>query len=91
MVYPDRSYALEREKPENKEGVPPPLIFGVHRCFYVDVLGRFGAPELTRLFCDMDDVVFENIPGVRWERKNTIGRGGEFCDFRYYRDEPGKT
>jgi hypothetical protein len=65
--------------------------FNVQRCFYVDVLGGFGAPELTRLFCDMDDVVFENTPGVRWERKNTIGRGGEFCDFRYYRDELDKT
>jgi len=61
--------------------------FNVQRCFYVDILGKLGAPELTRLFCDIDDVVFENTPGVRWERKNTIGRGGQFCDFRYYREE----
>jgi hypothetical protein len=65
--------------------------FNVHRCFYVDVLGKFGAPELTRLFCDMDDVVFEHTPGVRWERKYTIGRGGRYCDFRYYRSELDKT
>jgi hypothetical protein len=79
---------FELEWPElGKDGTG----FNVHRCFYADVLGRFGAPELTRLFCDMDDVVFENTPGVRWERKNTIGRGGEFCDFRYFRDEVDKT
>jgi hypothetical protein len=74
---------FELEWPElGKDGTG----FNVHRCFYVDVLGKFGAPELTRLFCDIDDVVFENTPGVRWERKNTIARGGEFCDFRYYKE-----
>jgi len=62
--------------------------FNVKRCFYVDVFGKFGAPELTRLFCDMDDAVFENTPGILWERKNTIGRGGEFCDFRYHSIAP---
>ncbi|MGD8405639.1 MAG: L-2-amino-thiazoline-4-carboxylic acid hydrolase [Anaerolineales bacterium] len=75
---------FELEWPEvGKDGTG----FNVHRCFYVDVLGKFGSPELTRLFCDMDDVVFEKTPGVRWERSSTIGRGGEFCDFRWHGQE----
>ncbi|GAB4427235.1 MAG: hypothetical protein Kow002_16330 [Anaerolineales bacterium] len=57
--------------------------FNIRGCFYVNVLGEFGAPELVSLFCNVDDVVFENTPGVQWKRENTIGRGGEYCDFRY--------
>jgi hypothetical protein len=57
-----------------------------HSCFYLEVLTEYGLPELTRHFCRLDDVLFEGVtPYVRWERTQTLGRGGELCDFRYYR------
>ncbi len=54
------------------------------RCFYADVFQEYGVPELTPIFCESDDVVYGRIPGVRWGRTRTIGRGAEFCDFVFY-------
>lgn len=58
------------------------IAFNVRRCFYVDVLTAYGAPELTASFCRLDDVAYAALPpGIRWERSTTIGRGGAACDF----------
>jgi predicted ArsR family transcriptional regulator len=47
-----------------------------------------GAPELTPLYCQMDDLLFEALPPeIRWERTKTLGRGDEICDFRWTRQE----
>ncbi len=57
-----------------------------HSCFYLRVLTGYGMPELTAHFCRLDDYLFEGVsPYVRWERQQTLGRGGQLCDFRYYR------
>ena len=60
------------------------IAFNIHRCFYLNTLTAYWAPELTRLFCQMDDVVYEALPAsIRWERTSTLGRGNEQCDFCY--------
>lgn len=60
------------------------LAYDVKRCFYVDLLNDYGAPELTPLFCKMDDLVFAGLePAIGWERSQTIGRQDEICDFRW--------
>ena len=62
------------------------LALNVHRCFYVSVLGAYGAPELTSLFCRMDDLTYGALPScIAWQRTKTLGRGGECCDFRWSR------
>ena len=60
------------------------IAFNIQRCFYLDTLTTYGAPELTPLFCRMDDVVYEALPAsIRWERTGTLGRGNDRCDFCY--------
>lgn len=60
------------------------IAFNIHRCFYLDTLTAYGAPELTRLFCLMDDVVYQALPdSIRWERTGTLARGNQVCDFCY--------
>ncbi|MBP7689858.1 MAG: L-2-amino-thiazoline-4-carboxylic acid hydrolase [Thermoflexales bacterium] len=60
------------------------IAFNIRRCFYLDTLTTYGAPELTPLFCRMDDVVYEALPAsIRWERTGTLGRGNDRCDFCY--------
>ena len=45
-----------------------------------------GAPELTPICCQVDDWMMENLPpSIRWERTQTLGRGGAVCDFRWRR------
>ena len=62
------------------------IAFNVHRCFYVDTLRSYGAPELTPVYCGGDDVVFPALaPAITWERPMTLGRGHDHCDFRWCR------
>ncbi len=62
------------------------VAFDVHRCFYLDTLTEYGAPELTAVFCAPDDFVFAALPpSIRWERTGTLGRGQDRCDFRWRR------
>ncbi len=68
------------------------VAYDVRRCFYLDTLSSYGAPELTPVFCAGDDVVFpEMAPAVSWERTMTLGRGGDRCDFRWCRGAPEGT
>ena len=57
-----------------------------HKCIYHDTFVRYGFRELTAIFCESDDVMYGNIPGARWGRSKTIGRGAEVCDFCFYKD-----
>lgn len=64
--------------------------FNVHRCFYLDVLTAYGAPELTRLYCRMDDLAYNALPSsITWERTKTLGRGDDICNFRWCRAGEG--
>ncbi|MBN1485359.1 MAG: L-2-amino-thiazoline-4-carboxylic acid hydrolase [Chloroflexia bacterium] len=59
----------------------------IHRCFYLELLTQYGAPELTALYCQMDDVGFASLPaGIAWKRTGTLGRGDDCCDFRWCRE-----
>jgi hypothetical protein len=58
-----------------------------HACYYQKEFARYGMPELTAIFCEFDDVVYGNIPGVKWGRTKTIGRGAELCDFCFIKGQ----
>ena len=53
----------------------------VYQCFIYDTLKEHGAPELTPVFCASDDWLSAAMPKIQWRRTQTIGRGGEKCDF----------
>jgi hypothetical protein len=56
--------------------------FNMRNCFYYDTLSKYGAPELTASFCQVDDFIYGNMsPYVKWQRAKTIGRGETYCDF----------
>jgi hypothetical protein len=50
-------------------------------CPYFRYFSELGCPELTKISCGADDHVYGDLPGLRFERTTTIGRGGERCDF----------
>lgn len=50
-------------------------------CPYFHYFSELGCPELTAISCGSDDRVYGNLPGIRFERTTTLGRGGERCDF----------
>lgn len=62
------------------------IAFNMKSCFYVDVLGAYGVPELIIPYCRTDDLICEDLsPHVRWVRQGTLGRGDRHCDFRFER------
>jgi hypothetical protein len=67
------------------EDSPDCFAMNVYRCFILDTLAAHDAQELTSLFCNTDDWLAEEMPKVGWERKKTIGRGDDLCDFCWRR------
>lgn len=52
------------------------------KCPYFSTCVQYGCPELTTVFCNSDDVAYGNMhPRLSWERKKTLGRGDDCCDF----------
>ena len=50
-------------------------------CPYNRYFTELGCPELTKISCAADDHVYGDLPGLKFERTSTIGRGGKRCDF----------
>lgn len=58
----------------------------VLKCPYVKYCELLGCKELTRTFCLSDDYVYVNMCNIAFERKGTIGRGNDRCDFYFRRN-----
>jgi hypothetical protein len=87
LIYPRQGWDIEQV-----ENSKTSFAFNVHRCFYLDVFTAYGAPELTALYCRLDDLLFAAwSPSIRWDRLKALGRGDDCCDFRYSRGESGKA
>jgi hypothetical protein len=64
------------------------LALDIKRCFVLETLKAYGAGELTSLYCAVDDRIYEELaPAIRWERTQTLARGGSLCDFSWRRSE----
>ena len=50
-------------------------------CPYCRYFGELGCPELTKSFCENDDRCYGNLPGLVFERRSTLGKGADRCDF----------
>ena len=58
----------------------------VLQCPYMKYCELLGCKELTGTFCLSDDRVYGNMCGITFDRKGTIGRGSDKCDFYFYMD-----
>lgn len=63
---------------ENKEGE---YRMDVTACPYNKYYTEIGCPEITNVSCTNDDRMYGNLPGIEFSRTQTLGRGGECCDF----------
>ena len=50
-------------------------------CPYCKYLTALGCPELIKMFCENDERVYGNLPGIKFERASTLGKGADRCDF----------
>lgn len=50
-------------------------------CPYFRYFTELGCPELTKVFCENDDRMYSNLPGIVFVRTGTLGKGAQRCDF----------
>ena len=54
-------------------------------CLWNNACVEFGCPELCRAFCEVDDITYGGLNKLGFTRTQTLGTGGECCDFHFYR------
>ena len=59
----------------------------VLQCPYMKYCELLGCKELTATFCLSDDRVYGDMCGIAFERHETLGRGGDKCDFYFYKKQ----
>ena len=60
------------------------LALNIHNCFYLKFLQYSNAPELTPVFCRMEDFLMGATPvSIHWDRTQTIGMDLDYCNFRW--------
>lgn len=60
------------------------VAFDIKGCFFLKTLRNYGVPELTPVFCAADEAMAELFPpSIGFKRTQTLGKGGDLCDFRY--------
>ena len=50
-------------------------------CPYCRTFTELGCPELTKIFCENDERIYGRLPGLKFERTGTLGKGAARCDF----------
>ena len=53
----------------------------VLKCLWCDTCASFNCPEICEIFCLCDHIVFGNIKKLKFDRSETLGMGGNKCDF----------
>ena len=54
-------------------------------CLWHNACKEFGCAELCSAFCDVDDITYGNLRKIGFSRTQTLGKGGECCDFHFYK------
>lgn len=57
----------------------------VTACPYCRITTELGCPEITGIFCDNDERIYGGLPGIKFERSSTLGKGADRCDFHISR------
>jgi len=59
------------------------MIFTIKKCLWHDACVEHNCPELCSMFCKSDDMSYGSMKKIIFKRTQTLGRGGEYCDFKF--------
>lgn len=57
----------------------------IKKCLWHTACVENGCAELCPLFCDVDDVTYGGLKKMGFSRTQTLGYGGDCCDFHFYK------
>ena len=61
------------------------LYLNIHKCLWNDICNEVGYPECCRFFCECDNYTYGGLKKMGFARTQTLGTGGELCDFVMYK------
>lgn len=73
-------YGWDVEYPKCGSGVYSMVI---HKCIYQQIFSKYGMPEMTAIFCKVDDIMYSDLPRAEFIYSEQIGRGGSMCDYTF--------
>ena len=56
-----------------------------HKCIFHQIFEKYGMPEMTAIFCKVDDILYSNLPRADFLYSQQIGNGGTMCDYTFRR------
>lgn len=57
----------------------------IKKCLWYTACVENDCAELCRLFCDVDDVTYGGLKKIGFTRTQTLGYGGDCCDFHFFK------
>ena len=57
----------------------------ITKCLWHTACAENGCMELCRLFCEADNVTYGGLKKIGFSRTQTLGCGGDACDFHFFR------
>ena len=54
-----------------------------HKCIYHQIFTKYGMPEMTAVFCRVDDILYSELPRAKFTYTEQIGTGGSMCDYSF--------
>lgn len=70
---------------------PGHFVYNIRKCLWHDACCELGCPELCRIFCRNDELNFTDVSRhLYFQRSQTLGEGGDCCDFHFYPAAPKK-
>ncbi len=56
-----------------------------HKCIFHQIFEKYGMPEMTAIFCKIDDILYSDLPRADFLYSQQIGNGGAMCDYTFRR------
>ena len=57
-----------------------------HKCIFHQIFEKYGMPEMTAIFCKVDDILYSDLPRADFLYSQQIGNGGTMCDYTFRRE-----
>ncbi len=57
----------------------------ITKCLWHQACVENECPELCRLFCDVDNITYSELNKIGFTRTQTLGYGGDCCDFHFFK------
>lgn len=57
--------------------------YNITKCLWYDACIENNCPELCKIFCQTDHIIYDDLKKVKFIRNKTLGNGDDYCDFCY--------